>query len=252
MLINKINICFIFLLLIVSSCKHTKKIVSKDLESNKYKSLEKNIKNAEFKYNFLSAKAKVKYNDGSNSQSFTANIRLEKGKKVWMSLTGPFGIEGARAYITPNRVQLIDRLNNRYYDEEFTFVNNYLPFSSDIHFIQDMLIGNALLLDFENADIDKTDHSTNILSSYNNIFVTNTFNEHFKFTNIKVKDEEAMRSLNMSLEEFGYIEKQLFSFLRKLNYTDAKRQINLEMNYTKVKHESSLDFPFSVPDKFKK
>ncbi len=130
---NKFLLPFLLLFVLVSSCKSTKISSNSVDKKSTIKQLEKNIATANYTFNNVQAKAKINFNDGKMNQNFTANIRIKDEQTIWLSLTGPFGIEGARVLIEKDRIQILDKLNNAYYDEPFSFINTYLPFPTDIN-----------------------------------------------------------------------------------------------------------------------
>ena len=48
-----------------------------------------------------------------------------------------------------------------------------------------------------------------------------------------------------------FVEDELFAMFRQLHFKQAPQDVQLELNFTKVRKETVLDFPFSVPNKMK-
>ena len=69
---------------------------------------------ANFDFNFLQSKAKVQANVKGKDYSLTFNIRMQKDKRIWISVNAIGSIEVARILITPDSVRIIDRINNQY------------------------------------------------------------------------------------------------------------------------------------------
>ena len=67
-----------------------------------------------FDFNYLSSRAKFKYQNGKQKLSTTANFRLKKDSVIWVSIS-KLGIEGARVLATKDGVQMIDKLSKSYY-----------------------------------------------------------------------------------------------------------------------------------------
>lgn len=231
-----------------SGVKNTSTAVGKKIST---KQLFKQMEAANFDFDFLQAKAKVKFDDGNMNQSFTALIRIEHDKTIWMSLTGPFGIEGARILMSADRIQIIDRLNNKYYDEPFDFINNYLPFRTDFTFMQNLIVGNVFHSSTIKEKHELVDNVYVIKDAFDGIDAQYEVSPSFRYRAVKMNEEALKRDVQLTFDDYRFVEDELFAMLRQLQFKQDPQHVELEMNFTKVRKETQLDFPFSVPDKMK-
>ena len=247
---NKILIFFLSFVFLVS-CKN--KDLSTGTVNGKMNSklLQKSMTAADFDFKFFQGKAKVNFDDGKINQNFTANIRIQNNKFIWMSLTGPFGIEGARVMISKNRVQIIDRLNGKYYDEPFEFINNYLPFSADLMFVQNLIIGNSFQQDWgkQRVNVDGEDYKVN--GEFEGIDANYTISPNFRYRNVQLEETVPVRKVNLDYADYKFVEDLLFAMTRNVAFEEGDQKVKVEMNFTKVKKANELDFPFEVPDRMK-
>lgn len=213
--------------------------------------LQKNMNNAAYQFNFVQAKARVNFNDGKMNQSFTANIRIKNNETIWMSLTGPFGIEGARILIEKDRIQIIDKLNNTYYDEQFSYIKNFIPFEVDLALLQNIIIGNSIQNNLEKQKIELSNDSYFINDNFQGIFAEYTISKNFRYQKVNLTDSQNDRSIYLNFEDYRFIENSLFAMIRNIVFKDAYKTVNVTLDFSKVKKEESLDFPFSVPNKMK-
>lgn len=241
---------FLLIFVFVGSCKDTKNL-SKNASSISSKQLQKNMEAANFDFEYFSGKAKVNFNDGSNSQSFTANIRIKNKQTIWLSLTGPFGIEGARILMEPNRIQILDKINGKYYDEKFDYLNQYLPIEVDFEFFQNLLIGNSFKSSFEKQKPSVEEQKYFIEDQLYGMPANFTINSDFRFEKISLPKVGDAGKLNLSFADYRFVENQLFAMIRELDFIDKSNKLTLDLNFNKIKKESSLDFPFTVPERFK-
>ena len=72
------------------------------------------IKAGQLNFNTFSGKAKTKLDINGSSNDVTLNIRIQKGQKIWVSVTAIAGIEVARALITPDSILVINKLQGLY------------------------------------------------------------------------------------------------------------------------------------------
>lgn len=247
---NRLIAFFVLFIFVIgcSSVKNTTTAVGKKMST---KQLFKQMEAADFDFEYLQAKAKVKFDDGKMNQSFTALIRIEHDKTIWMSLTGPFGIEGARILMSADRIQVIDRLNNKYYDEPFDFINNYLPFRTDFNFMQNLIVGNVFHSSTIKEKHELVDNVYVIKDEFDGINAQYEVSPSFRYRAVKMNEEAFERDVQLTFDDYRFVEDELFAMLRLLHFKQEPQQVQLEMNFTKVKKETELDFPFSVPNKMK-
>lgn len=248
---NKLLLPIFILLVFASGCKHSANIASTSAGKMSSKQLQKNMNASAFDFNFFQAKAKVNYSDDKMNHNFTANIRIQNNQKIWMSLTGPFGIEGARILMTKNNIQIIDRLNGKYYNEDFDFINNYLPFPVDLAFIQNIIVGNAFQREWAKQKIELLNDLYVIEDDYEGINAKYEVSNAYRYHRVQMNEIQNNRSIEMSFDDYRFVEEQLFAMLRNVQFNDGGKLIKVSLDFTKVKKEKDLDFPFTVPDRMK-
>lgn len=239
-------------LLLVVSCKSTKKTTDA-VEASSFKILSRNIESAAFDYKYFSAKAKVDFRDKNMKQGFTATIRMKKDELIWMSLTGPFGIEGARILIEKNRIQIIDRLNRVYYDQPFDFISTYIPFKVDLPMLQNIILANPIQDNLPKQEIELNGSNYLVRSSLNKVdALYYILPDIFKYKRVELIERYPSRNFTMDFDDYRPADGAQFPYVRKLEFTEAANKVEVGLNFQKVKKESNLDFPFEVPDNFKK
>ncbi len=67
-----------------------------------------------------------------------------RDKKIWVSVTAIAGIEAARAMITPDSILIINRLQNLYVKQPFSYINKYAGSRMNYKMIESVFVGNAI------------------------------------------------------------------------------------------------------------
>jgi outer membrane lipoprotein-sorting protein len=250
---NKKIIIFVFALIMLAvSCKTTKTVADTATDAS-LRQLVKNMENAAFDFKYFSAKAKVNFQDKSMNQSFTANIKMKKDETIWMSLTGPFGIEGGRVLIEKDRIQIIDRLNRVYYDKPFNYISNFLPFKVDLPMLQNIILGNPIQDNLSKQEIEIVENNYLVRGSLNKIdalyFILPAIS---RYKRVELSESNPSRNFTLEFDDYKQAEGVQFSHIRKLNFTENQGKVIVDINFQKIKRESTIDFPFSIPDNFKK
>jgi hypothetical protein len=91
-------------------------------------------------FNTLSGRMKIDYTDGESAHSFNVSLRMEKDKAIWIS--APLGV--VKAFITPSRVTFYNKMQNEYFDGDFTYLSRFLGTDLDFEKVQNLLLGQAL------------------------------------------------------------------------------------------------------------
>ena len=133
---------WIVLVVVVSSCKATKVVSGGAVDDRlSAKSVIKAHYQNETNFKTLNGKVKIGYSDGEYSQNVSVSLRMEKDKAIWMS--APLGI--VKAYITPDRVSFYNKLENEYFDGDFSYLSDLLGTEVDFSIVQNLLTGQAIV-----------------------------------------------------------------------------------------------------------
>ena len=99
----------------------------------------------------FTAKMDVDY-VGGNGKKENANaiLRMYKDSAIWVAVTGLFGIEGMRAYITRDSIRIINKIDKIYTGRSVAYVQEVTGLPLDLHSLQELLIGNPVFLDSSN------------------------------------------------------------------------------------------------------
>ena len=129
-------ICYLAL-----SCKSKKILTDGSIdETSSAKSIIKAHYQNQIDFMTLRGKMKIDYSDGESSQGVSVSLRMEKDKAIWIS--APFGM--VKAYITPERVSFYNKLENEYFDGDFSYLSNILGTELNFEKVQNLLMGQAL------------------------------------------------------------------------------------------------------------
>src|ERR1700744_6369908 len=100
------------------------------------------IRAQQINFNTFSGKAKTSLNINGDTHDVTLNIRINNNKEIWVSVTALFGIEAARAVITPDSIMVLNRLQSVYIKKPFSFIYGYTNKQIDYSMLQALFTGN--------------------------------------------------------------------------------------------------------------
>jgi hypothetical protein len=198
-------------------------------------------------------KAKADFNSDRASGNATVYIRMQKDSVIWISITGPLNIEGARVLITQDSIKIINKLEGTVQLSSIQHLQQItrLPFSF-IDF-QNIILGKPSVLNNAELNFDlKSDSikvsaqepSINYLFSFlrsnflleqsrfiantnNNLVDANIFYNNYQTINginfsadrdIAVTGTSPMK-LQLDFKEYNFNQPQTFPFTISKNYT---------------------------------
>src|SRR5690606_11520911 len=135
----------IILIIGFTGCKSTKSLTSVgELDAGlSAKQIIKETEKQVPRFKTLQARVRVDYKDGDKSNGTTVTLRIEKDKVIWMN-AGVAGISLARVMITPMQVSFYDKLNNQYFDGDFSLLSDFLGTELDFEKVQHLLLGEPI------------------------------------------------------------------------------------------------------------
>lgn len=244
---------YIFLLLLIfSACKTTRHTQSEINSKVSPKTLITNASDLDFVFDQFSSKTKIKVIEEGKKTDFKANLRLKKDSLIWVSVTPIFGIEVARAQITPDSIMLLDRIHKVYYSKPFSYLADMYELPVDFYRLQKLIVGGLLNQNIEKKHVNTKNGSYIIKTTEQNVTIsTNIDPRHYYVNSVLMKETPSNRELNILFDEYEEIEGQQFASKREI---DIRGEENVKMNleFSRIKINKPLVFTFVVNDKYER
>lgn len=209
----------------------------------------------QLQYTTFNGKVDVEYKDADGKTiNANAHLRMYRDSVIWLSLTGPLGIEGIRAYITKDSVKLLNKQDKIYTARSVSYLQDVTELPLDLASLQNLLIGNPVFFDSSINTYRLSPGSISLLSTGD--FFTNllTIGETDKsLQSSKLEDVEAERNRTCYLTYSAYEDKKgkNFSTIRTVSVTD-KKKLNINLDFRNYDFNETLSFPFSIPKNYKR
>lgn len=208
--------------------------------------------NSRITYNTFSGKAKVHY-EGKDNQDFAASIRMERDKKIWVSITALGLVEVARLEITPDTITLINRLKKEVTILPFKEAGKLLPVAVEFATLQALLIGDALHTSGDKpTDITSFGGGISVAlstPSYQQNITYNKADSTIRQQQLKVANGTGTMIL-MQYGEYGMVNDRRFSSSRVINIQDSTGHHYIDMQFNKAEFDQPVDFSFSIPSRY--
>lgn len=214
----------------------------------------------------FSAKIKIEANTAGNKKNeFNAFLRIKKDSAIWVTVNAMLGIEAFRLMITPDTVKIMDKLNKAYRVEPFGFLHTYTNYPFDFQAIQDLLIGNPVIIQADqndsgnditgkNALFATKDLQGRVLLSILNAYTRNEFilsSDYYLTVTNHLKDRDTAVEQSCLLNYFNYVRKggSYFSTMREVKLSGSNA-LELYLDYKQFSFNEPLTFPFTIPKNY--
>ncbi len=236
------------LLVSVISCKSTKVLSGGEVNENlSAKTIIRTHYQNEIDFKTLRAKMKIDYSNGDESQRVSVSIRMEKNKAIWIS--APLGI--VKAYITPNRVSFYNKLENKYFDGDFTYLSNLLGTELDFQKVQNLLLGQALLdLTADKYDLEVADKNYQLKPRKAAALFKILFQiepKNFKIATQQLSQPLKKRLLEIDYRDYQKISQYVLPNLIFITAIDKKVRNTIAIEYRNIEFNNPINFPYKIP-----
>lgn len=206
------------------------------------------IQAQQINFNTFSGKARTHLEIDGKGYDVTLNIRIQKNKQIWVSITAIAGIEVARAVITPDSIKIINKLQSVYLKKPFSYVYQYTGRQVNYTTVESLVIGNAVP-EFISPEAEITANGTSTILSgiLKGLSYQTTFSPGLKVTNVKLSNQQAAQSLNVNNSSFIQSDDRILPSVIGINSVSGQNSIKANLNYIKTEFDQQIDMPFNEP-----
>jgi hypothetical protein len=203
-------------------------------------------------FNTFNAKIDVDYVGGDGKkENVNATLRMHKDSIIWVSITGPFGIEGLRAIISRDSIRIINKLEKEYTARPLEFLQEVTGLPLELSSLQDLLAGNPVFFDSNIVSFSKSGNNLSLLCVgpwfKNLVTLTDGVLAHSKMDDVDINRN---RTCELNYDDYESKKGQNFSTKRRITVTE-KSKLDIKLNFKSYSFNETLSFPFSVPRNYK-
>jgi len=242
----------ILFVLMLGACKSTKSITGGEADA---RLSARNIINNHYtnqpRFKTLSGRVKIDYTNGDESQGVNVSLRMEKDKAIWMS--APLGM--VKAYITPDKVSFYNKLQNEYFDGDFSYLSHLLGTDLDFEKVQNLLLGNAVM------DLRKEKYNSEIYDGTYQLKPKNAQElfkilfqlepKNFKIATQQISQPEKFRQLSAKYT-YQDISGSVLPDEIKITAEEAGELTKIDLSFRNLELNKPMSFPYKVPKGFDK
>jgi hypothetical protein len=268
-----VNSFLISLLVLASSCR-AKKTITKapvNVTTNIVEagisspdSLSRAMQNADVPIQWFGSKVSVNSDINNQTNSFSANLRIQKDSAIWISISPALGIEVARALITPDSLKFINRINGTYFKGDYKYLNELLQIEVNFKMIQAILLGNTYLhysieqyiSDRENTELVLSTLKKRRIRREIDVEIPQILTQEIWFSSLQNK------IVRMEMQDYRPIRKFTVNYLQFEKVDDlnmpnkliisaqADKQVKIDLEYSRMTINKELNLPFNIPEDY--
>lgn len=240
------------LVVLVFSCKSTSAIKSATVdESLSAKAVIRNHYYSHVNFKTLSGRMRIDYSDGASTQSVSVSFRMERDKAIWLS--APLGI--VKAYITPERVSFYNKLDNEYFDGNFSYLSQLLGTDLNFQKVQSLLLGEPLFdLREEKYTVDiANDHYQLKPKKAGDLFKTLFQIEplNYRMATQQLSQPWKKLLLEINYRKYQKVNKWVLPGEIAILAVEGDHTNSITVEFRNMEFNRALNFPYNIPNGFK-
>ena len=235
-----------------SSC-NKKTAVTKSPENLRSNEVLSFMQNNLLQFDQLKARIKVKADLNGDRQSFNADLRWERDKKIWMSFS-IFGIEGVRVLLEAEGIQIMDKMRKKYYNESYEYLYELTGLDLSFDDVQNALLGDLIGLRRSNIKPKKFDDKYILKYNFSDILnaTADLNSENITLSNLKMKHPLESQQMTMDFDDYRQFPNGRFAFERDIQASVDNNRLSLQLSFVKIEVASDLSFPFIVNENYQR
>jgi hypothetical protein len=206
-------------------------------------------------YTWYEAKAKMQYETAERAGSARAYIRMRRDSAIWVSVVPLLGIEVVRAYITPDSLTVLNRLEKKW--ASYSFAQAESRFSMPnwrFRDLQDLLIGKApdrlAQLAYDEATIEGRRYVLEHQGDSSQ-FRLGLWPEHWSPAFLQYRPGPDEESFEIRYGQHEALDKGYFPQLIKLDIFTPQK-LEASFNLSRIAFDEAQSMPFAIPAGYKK
>lgn len=232
----------------LSACKTTGTIFGGKVKPISVDELHEELRSRTITFETFSGKARISLSSPSISNTFTASIDIRRDSLIGLSLR-VLGVEGARVRITPDSIEVLDRLNQQYIPRDYSYLRDSFHLDLGFRELQDLIIGNPFLYDSATLSQQESEEYYILIASKGVYKNTITLSPDFDILRMFIMDLYAKRNLTLNYAGHEKIDGRRFSLNRNI-LLDAREDLTADIEFSDIEFDKPFEFSFTVNPKY--
>lgn len=239
--------------LVLVSCGTKKGITSEGMKNATSKKVLKEFERTEPSFETINARMRGSYDDGYGSQSISLSMRIQKDEIIWISAKLGGLIPISKLMVTPDRVQFYEKVNNQYFDGDFSLISKWLGVEIDFEKLQNLLIGKAIY-EIDRSDFQLTDLEKGYLLIAADDWISKSLlldKTSFRLRNQQMISNGDHKQISVSYPSYEKIDSFFFPDKIDILVNKDKDESKINIDFRSLEINQAVKFPFEMPSGYK-
>jgi len=206
-------------------------------------------------YGTFSGKAKAHYESLAESRDFTLSVRIESGKRIWMSVVGSMlgvSMEAFRAVLTPDSMIAINRIDKEVIRGPFGDIASLFPVDGDFYTLEAILVGAKI------PAVPELRRSTGGAAA-DTLIISGRIGAMEQIITYRLADSlmvhqsllQSDARTELSYDDYRQDGNRRFAQRLGIALQSESGGQKLELNYTSFGFDQPVDMSISIPEKYR-
>lgn len=189
--------------------------------------------------------SEVKYSDPNFDQSVKADIRIEKGKQILITVKAMM-FSVAKIYISPDRVSYYEIIKGTHYDGDFDFIKKMLGTSITYNQVENILMGQSIYpLNDQSLELKDLSSNYQLDKKINDFIVSIIVDNKGELKREQIKNNGSVYA-DLNYKSYQTIKGVVFPKQWTL-ISSQKHTMNVGLEYEKIDLNTNLNFKYEIP-----
>ena len=154
----------------------------------------------------------------------------------------------------PDGVQIIDKLNKKYYNESYDYLYELAGLNLNFEDIENALLGNLIGLKKNNMKPKKFDDRYVFKYSFSDLLkaTADLSSDHITLSNLTMAHPLEAQQMTMDFDDYRQFQNGRFAFERNIQANVDNNRLSLQLSFVKIEEASELSFPFNVNENYQR
>lgn len=256
--INRIQIplllgVLLFMIIASAGCKSRKKGQKTDatnqVTGNIILSKMEVFNNLTKDWKYYSAKSKVAVEGKGIDKTVDVTLKMKKDEIIWASV-GMFGFEGARIFMEPDSITIINKLDKTFSRLGWKQIETYTGTALTLKDVQAILISNPVFTDYKDYKNDTSNATFFVRKSDSAAYELTSNNVFTEIVKTFLVGQKSGKHLTINYSDYKNIEQRNIPSKISMIAKDGMDIFNIDMQINDINFGSFEALPTQVPSTF--
>lgn len=208
------------------------------------------INKTKMSFQTMNARFKINYETVNKSDNYIANISIEKGKTIYITIRGAMGIIGLKALITKDSVILFYPLNKKLERRPLSYIQEIVKIPFTYVTLEDLIIGNPIFMEDASIVAYKMNNNKLQVGLVGKLFknLISISEDKTKVLHLKLDDIDLNKNRTCDITYYDHVALNQDQFpLNRDIAIAAQSRLEIHMEAKEYSFNEPLKYTFSIP-----